>query len=65
LVATKQKELKEGRTTDKDIYIPTDNGTSILAYNMVKIEPPISGDDDWPFIGLTILDKGEDGMVVG
>lgn len=64
LVATKETAFGE---VNKDLYINTDKGTSILAYNAGKICPPFcivkvgDGDD----IGITILDKGEDGMAIG
>jgi hypothetical protein len=62
-VATKQKDTEHG-TTNKDIYINTGNGNSILAYNIGKLCPPFCseiGEDD---IGITIVDKGEDGIVI-
>jgi hypothetical protein len=57
---------------NKDIYTTTENGTSILAYNMGKMCPPmckpgaggISSDDaDWG-IGLTIIDRGDNGIIM-
>jgi hypothetical protein len=62
LVATKDKETENGSVT-KDVYITTENGTSILAYNVGRICPPIcnTGDDG---LGITIVDKGKDGMVI-
>ena len=66
LVATKQKENETGIAANKDIYTTTDKGTEILAYNSGAICPPfckpkgISGDD----IGITIIDKGDDGVVI-
>ena len=63
LVATKQKE-KGDKMIDKDVYIQTEKGTSILAYNIGKICPPICTGDDIGGVGITIIDKGEDGLVV-
>lgn len=64
LVATRSKETAEG-TVEKDIYINDEQGTSILAYNQGYLCPPfckkkggIDGDD----IGITIVDKGEEGL---
>lgn len=64
LVATKQKETENG-TVNKDVYITTENGNTILAYNAGSLCPPWCtpvGDDDG--IGITIIDKGIDGLVV-
>jgi hypothetical protein len=68
LVATKNKE-SEGCETNKDIYINTEKGSSILAYNAGKLCPPLCTGDDGGFggyggIGVTIIDKGKDGLVV-
>ena len=58
--------------TNKDIYTTTENGSSILAYNMGKMCPPyckpgtagISSDDaDWG-LGLTIVDRGDKGLTL-
>lgn len=63
LVATKGKETNTGGQVRKDIYISTEKGNSILAYNMGVICPPFcnNGDDT---AGITIVDKGNEGMVV-
>jgi hypothetical protein len=64
LVATKEKETESGRT-NKDIYIPTENGTTILAYNAGRPCPPFCQlNDDDGGIGITIVDKGEEGMMI-
>jgi hypothetical protein len=62
LVATKQKETING-AVNKDIYIPTEQGTTILAYNVGGLCPPFcnNGDGD---IGITIVDQGEDGVII-
>jgi hypothetical protein len=64
LVATKEKETPNG-VTNKDVYINTENGTSILAYNMGKLCPPScvdSGEDGG--LGIRIIDKGDEGMII-
>jgi hypothetical protein len=63
LVATKEKETANG-TVNKDIYINTKKGTSILAYNAGKLCPPFCTLDDDSGIGITIVDKGDEGMVI-
>lgn len=68
LVATKQKEVK-GEIAHKEIYVNNDKGSSILAFNAGWICPPKcgtfgDGDDDGGGIGITILDKGEDGLCI-
>lgn len=70
LVATRNRATEEG-STDKDIYIQTNHGTSILAYNAGRPCPPVcssfgdGGDGgDFSEIGITIVDKGDDGIVV-
>ena len=61
LVATKLKETEKGNV-NKDIYIHTENRTSILAYNYATICPPFCDADNG--IGVTIIDKGKEGLVV-
>lgn len=66
LVATRHKETIDGGT-NKDIYIQTERGTTILAWNAGSICPPYCGNsDDWGLgdIGITILDKGDEGLVI-
>ena len=64
MVATKQKESISG-TTDKDIYINTEKGSNILAFNVGRLCPPTcKNGDDFGGLGITIVDKGEDGLVV-
>lgn len=62
LVATKQKETPAG-IMNKDLYIKTEKGTSILAYNVGSLCPPFCAKDE-KGIGITIVDKGENGIVV-
>lgn len=62
-VATKQKETENG-SLNKDIYFNSGDGTSILAYNYGSVCPPFCRNDDEDNIGITIIDKGEDGMII-
>ncbi len=66
LVATKEKETTNG-VVNKDLYIQSETETTILAYNMGNLCPPFcqTGDGDpGEGIGITIIDKGEDGIVI-
>jgi len=64
MVATKQKETEKG-LVNKDIYVNTDKGSEILAYNAGMPCPPAclpKGTDDG--LGITIIDRGSDGLMV-
>lgn len=63
MVATQQKETENGDVT-KDIYINTEKGANILAYNVGRLCPPFCQNDDFGGIGITIVDKGVDGIVI-
>jgi hypothetical protein len=63
MVATMQKETENGEAT-KDIYINTEKGTSILAYNAGRLCPPLCQQDDFGGIGITIVDKGNEGLMI-
>lgn len=64
LVATKHKVTEAGGS-NKDIYIQTEKSSSILAWNAGSICPPFCNSDfDSDEIGITILDKGNEGMIV-
>jgi hypothetical protein len=64
MVATKQKDTING-TTDKDIYINTEKGSNILAFNIGRLCPPCCGNgEDFGGLGITIVDKGEEGLAV-
>jgi hypothetical protein len=69
LVATKSKETEEG-TKHKDVYTTKDGSTSILGYNLPSICPPMcggfisQGNPEFLNVGLTIVDKGDDGLAV-
>lgn len=72
LVGTKRKPSVNGGTFDKDIYVQTEKGNQILAYNMSRICPPYCGGtkeeggvdfgDDG--IGITIVDRKDKGLTV-
>ena len=59
MVATEQNETVQGEVVNKDIYINDGNKKDILAYNMIQISPKASAE-----IGVTLIDKGEKGMIV-
>ena len=62
MVATRQKQTGNGMV-NKDIYVKTENSTSILAYNFGSLCPPFCYGGEYG-IGITIVDKGVDGLVV-
>ncbi len=62
-VATKEKQSGKG-LINKDVYINEGKGTTILAYNSGKLCPPMCTNDDGFGIGITIIDKGESGIIV-
>src|SRR5690349_10788534 len=60
LVGTKRKLTPKGGEVDKDIYLQTEKGSQILAYNLSKICPPFCGgvkeeDPDGTGLGVTIV----------
>ncbi len=59
MVATEQKETSQGEVLNKDIYVNDGNKKDILAYNFIQISPKASAE-----IGVTLIDKGEKGMIV-
>ena len=66
LVATKQKVTTAGEI-NKDVYIQTEKSSSILAWNAGSLCPPYCGTKDGigsDEIGITIIDKGNEGMIV-
>jgi hypothetical protein len=67
MVATQAKETPNG-VTDKDLYVSSGNEANILAYNSGKLCPPfcrpITDDDDFGGVGITIVDKGDDGISI-
>ncbi len=69
MVATKESKTNTG-IKSKDIYINTEKGKNILAYNRGRTCPPICGegvgiDESDPFeLGITIIDRGDEGMTI-
>ena len=64
LVATKEKETDQG-PVNKSVYVNNESGSSILAYNFGTLCPPAcSPGDIEKGLGIAIVDKGNDGMVV-
>ena len=64
LVATKTKDTINGEV-NKDMYISGETGNTILAYNVGRLCPPLcQSGDDFGGIGVTIIDKGKEGIVV-
>src|SRR5262249_14967908 len=62
-VATKQKDCsKQGYK--KDIYIAKEKENTIFAYNVATPCPPYCPNNDGENIGVTIVDRGEDGLIV-
>ena len=69
LVATKSKENEVG-ITHRDLYINKEGHANILAYNAGSLCPPICPNhtaqqrNAFLNVGLTIVDKGDEGMIV-
>ncbi len=64
LVATKTKETANGEI-NKDLYISTEKENTILAYNAGRLCPPLCQQgEDFGGIGITIVDKGAEGLVI-
>lgn len=63
LVATKVKETANGEM-NKDLYISGEKENTLLAYNMGRLCPPICqvGEDNG--LGITIIDKGNEGIII-
>lgn len=68
MLGTKAKEV-DGEIINKHIYLHTDKGTSLLAYNLGSICPPSCGggvgNGGEEGIGINITDKGEAGICIG
>jgi hypothetical protein len=73
MVGTKQKDTANG-VFNKDIYVATEEGNAILAYNSVKLCPPkcggggnedsgLSGMDDFG-LGISIIDKADGTKII-
>jgi len=68
LVGTRRKKSEKG-INDKDIYVITEKGKEILAYNMSKICPPLCStgtkdDGTDTGLGITIVDRKDHGLTV-
>ena len=77
MVASKGKLTPTG-IVNKDVYINTEEGSTILAYNAGSMCPPFNcpggkggspggggiAGDDWGGIGTTLVDCGDNGMLV-
>ena len=64
MVANKQRETVTG-LVEKDVYIRTDKGSEILAYNMGSLGGSTGrSDEEWGGIGTTLVDRGDKGMVI-
>jgi len=69
MVATKTKEQENG-LGQRDVYIQNGDSTKILAYNSGRICPPICpppprpNDIDNPDLGVAIVNKGEEMVVI-
>ena len=64
LVATKEKRTEHG-PVNKSVYVNNESGSSILAYNFGTPCPPVCPSEDFgKGIGITIVDKGDDGMII-
>ncbi|THU37187.1 hypothetical protein FAM09_19750 [Niastella caeni] len=62
LVATDRQETELG-VTHKSIYVETNKGKQVLAYNVGQW-PPGSGAGSDDGFGITIVDQGDKGMIV-
>lgn len=63
LVATKNKDGETGQANNKDLYIQTEKGSKVLAYNFGAICPPFCPREDGG-LGITIFDKAGEGLAV-
>ncbi|MCS3799729.1 hypothetical protein [Niastella sp. OAS944] len=62
-VATDRQETATG-IAHKNVYHETNKGKQLLAYNMGQWPPGSGTDTDWNGLGVTIVDKGDKGMIV-
>lgn len=74
LVASKNKILDNGAAVDKSIYVNSNKGVEILAYNSGRICPPACGGGgtgtgtettgfDWDNPGI-LIDRKDEGMII-
>ena len=66
MLGTKAKEEDNGAIVNKNIYLQTDKGTSLLAFNLGTICPPKCGIGmiEEEGISISINDKGKDGIFI-
>lgn len=73
MVASKAKRTEKG-IESRDVYVGTETGSTILAYNAASMCPPfncppagkgggIADADDWG-IGTTLIDCGDNGVLI-
>jgi hypothetical protein len=63
LVATKAKETASGEV-NKDLYISGEKEANLLAYNVGRLCPPLCQNGEDNGLGITIIDKGNEGIVI-
>lgn len=64
LVATKTKDTPNGEV-NKDLYVSSETENTILAYNAGALCPPLcKPEDDFGGLGITIIDKGKEGIII-
>lgn len=68
MVGTKESTTNKG-LKNKDIYVQTENGSNILAYNRGRLCPPDCGPrpdglDNDDNLGIAIIDRGDKGMLI-
>ncbi len=69
MVGTKESQTAMG-VKNKDIYVQTEKGHTVLAYNRGSLCPPHCGPgtgdliDNDDLLGVTIIDRGDKGMLV-
>ena len=59
-VATQKQETESGRI-EKNVYVDSNKGRTILAYNMGGLDPNDTGMDG---VGITIVDRADKGLTV-
>jgi len=65
MVGTKYKRDEQGLTAHKDIYLSnTDGESDILAYNSYSLCPPYCKPKGSEDVGITIIDKGDNGLAI-
>lgn len=65
MVATKSKQTEFGTTVNKDMYITRNGESTILAVDKLPMCPPFCGGSNeggMGDLGITIVDKGPNGM---